>query len=176
MVAMRFHPEDSSDTQIQPRFNVLLTQDRVREAEHWTQQLPRLMQPLGVRAYVARTGREALDLVEQHPIHAALVDIATPPEINAEPNGLWLLKILTHRSQRPPIVVINHRYAQRRAERLLNEALRLGAFTVINRPSDVEPLLHIIRRLLEREYQNTWPPPEVLPPEVSPPEAPNSES
>ena len=67
MVAVRPHTN--------ARFNVLLTQDRARESEHWTLQLPRLMQPLGVHAFLARTGREALELFEHHPIHVALIDI-----------------------------------------------------------------------------------------------------
>lgn len=149
------------------RFNVLLTRDRDREPEHWTSQLPRLMQPLGVHAYLAHTGREALDLFEHHTIHAALIDIATPPTSGGEPDGLWLLQVLTRKPNRPPIVVVNHRYAQRRAERLLNEALRLGAFSVINRPQHVDPLLTVIARLIAREYNNNWPPPEVSDPEVS---------
>jgi len=150
------------------RFNVLLTRDRDREAEHWTSQLPRLMQPLGVRAFLAHTGREALDLFEHHPIHAALIDIATPPQVNAQPDGLWLLQILTRKPNRPPIVIVNHTYAERRAERLLNEALRLGAFSVINRPQHVEHLLTVIARLVAREYNNYWPPETPETPEASP--------
>lgn len=159
MVATRSHHDAPGR---EPRFNVLLTRDRDREAEHWTSQLPRLMQPLGVHAFVAHTGREALDLIGSHTIHAALIDIATPPQTGGQPDGLWLLQVLTRRPNRPPIVVVNHRYAQRRAERLLNEALRLGAFTVINQPQ-VEPVLRIIARLVQREYQNAWPPPAADP-------------
>ncbi|MCC6680175.1 MAG: response regulator [Phycisphaeraceae bacterium] len=158
MVAMRHQPE--ADPLPAGRFNVLLTRDRDREQEHWTAQLPRLMQPLGVRAFTAYTGRQALDLVEQHTIHAALIDIATPPTPGSHGDGLWLLQMLVRRPSRPPVVVVNHRYAMRRAERLLNEALRLGAFSVINRPQHLDTLLTVIARLVQREYQNTWPPPE----------------
>ncbi len=170
------------------RFNVLLTEDRQHSAGHWTRQLPRLLQPQGVRAYVARTGQEAVAMVNDLQIHAALIDLATPQNDETatpgspapgsvpgsapgapglagsgsgavgEAGGLWVLEVLKRLPTRPPIVVVNSRAIARiQAQRFLNEALRLGAFSVINRPSDLEVMLDVIRRLIDRQYEGTWP-------------------
>lgn len=84
--------------------------------------------------------------------------------------GLWLLQVLQRRVQRPPVIVINSRATQKQAVRLLNEALRLGAFSVVNRPADPRPLLAVTQRLLDRHHQGQWPTPAPgSNPESSPP-------
>lgn len=144
----------------QGRFNILLTEDRDRPVEHWTRQFPRLMQPLGVEAHLAATGRQALDLAQSITFHAAFVDLATPRDHQHQPRGdggLWLLQTLQRAERRPAVVVVNSRATQQQAVRLLNEALRLGAFSVVNRPADLQPLLAVIQRLLNRHHQGQWP-------------------
>lgn len=145
-----------------PRLNLLLTEQRSEGPEHWSRQLPRLLRTQGVQPYLVRTGREAFDLAERVPIHAALIDLATPlgeePTTSDASGGLSLLELLRRRPERPPAVVINTRaYSQRQLQRLLNEALRRGAFSVINRPADLEALLAAIQRVIDRRYQGHWP-------------------
>lgn len=162
----------TNDPQSASRFNVLLTQDRQHSAGHWTRQLPRLLEPQGVNAYLARSGREAVDMVNDLEIHAALIDLATPQNTPTDPasvttgsnsgggeaQGLWVLEVIRRLPNRPPVVVINSRaIAPKQAQRFLNDALRLGAFSVINRPSDIEDMLAIIRRLIDRQYEGAWP-------------------
>jgi len=149
------------------RFNVLLTEDRVDASGHWTSQLSRLLEPQGVRSYVVRSGDEAVSVVQREVIHAALVDLSTPRSVcgpggprvaGQDPEGFWLLEMFRRHKRRVPIVVINSRIVgQRHAQRLLEQALRLGAFSVVNRPVQIESLLQVIRRLVEREYQGNWP-------------------
>jgi CheY-like chemotaxis protein len=174
-----------------------LTEDREHSAGHWTRQLPRLLEPQGVRSFVARSGREAVDMVNDLEIHAALIDLATPqdapwnppdPRDPADPRdprsprseasdpsgiappasglsgalgdaqGLWVLEVIRRLPQRPPVVVVNSRaIARNQAQRCLNQALRLGAFSVVNRPSDIEDMLNVIRRLIDRQYEGAWP-------------------
>ncbi|GAB4195619.1 MAG: hypothetical protein Kow00105_09860 [Phycisphaeraceae bacterium] len=161
------------DEQSASRFNVLLTEDREHSPGHWTRQLPRLLQPQGVRSYVARSGRQALGLMSQVNIHAALIDLATPqddPQSQPGPRlgfmaqmrtgdeGLWVLEMLRRQPNRPPVVVVNSRaIAPGQAQRYLNQALRLGAFTIVNRPNDLEDMLNVIKRLIDRQYEGTWP-------------------
>ncbi|MFP4145112.1 MAG: response regulator [Phycisphaeraceae bacterium] len=153
-------------TRSRARFNVLLTEDRERAVEHWTRQLPRLLEPHGVQAFVARSGREALDLASEQEMHAALIDVLTPPDparsaSQRGPGGLWLLEVLRRMPQRPPAVLVaSQQLTPNQVQRLLNQALRLGAFSVVDRPMELENLLAIIRRLLDRRYAGNWPGPD----------------
>ena len=182
------------------RFNILLTEDRPHTGEqHWTDLLPRLLQPHGVEAYVASTGRDAIRLAEQRPIHAAVIDLgtplgealdpmprrlstphgSTPPDSapagstrirstqsdpkksrssQAGPAGLWLLELFRRIPNQPPVVLLRKpAYSRSQAERILRDALRLGVFSVMNKPVELEQLLAVFQRLVDRRYSGTWP-------------------
>ncbi|XAL98451.1 hypothetical protein OT109_12780 [Phycisphaeraceae bacterium D3-23] len=160
-----------------PRFRLLLTEDRAHAEEHWTRQLPAVLRPMGIDALIASTGQQALDLIQNDPIHAAVIDLATPKSASESNNagtadacsggggGLWLMQVIQRLPQKPPVVVVNSRsYSQRQVQRLLNQALALGAFSVINRPVKLDQLLATFQRLLERAYNNSWPEEKDRPP------------
>ncbi len=152
----------SNPANVGARFNVLLTEDREHALEHWTRQLPRLMKPLGIHAHIACSASEALELHTKIHFHAAVIDLATPtgssgPCAQAPNGGLSLLKVLRRADPQPPVIVVNSRATQRQAVKLLNEALRLGAFSVVNPPVGIEKLLTTIHRLVDRHYAGTWP-------------------
>ena len=155
---------DVQTSQRETRLQVLFTEDRPHAPEHWTTQLPRLLEPMGVAAHKARTGHEAIRLAERVRFHAAVIDLGTPlgaPGGRASPNGaagLWLLELFRRLPDRPPIVAVRGpQFSQGRAERLLGEALRLGVFSVVSKPVNVEQMLVVFRRLLDRKYQGCWP-------------------
>ncbi|MEM9414346.1 MAG: hypothetical protein AAGA29_02560 [Planctomycetota bacterium] len=162
-------PSDPNGPTGRARFRLLLTEDRAHAEEHWTRQLPAVLRPMGIDALIASTGQQALDLIQNDPIHAAVIDLATPksPADAGKPNadttpgaggGLWLMQVIQRLPQKPPVVVVNSRsYSQRQVQRLLNQALELGAFSVINRPVKLDALLNTFQRLVERAYNNTWP-------------------
>ena len=154
------------------RLNVLLTEDRPRAPEHWIRQLPRLLAPQGVTAYVARSGQEAIALAERVVIHAAIIDMATPvavgdgrpPRVSCGagrpgfPAGMWLVELFRRLPQRPPVIVVRGvAYSQKQVDRLLKEAMRLGVFSVVNAPADLEQILAVFRRLIDRQYRGHWP-------------------
>jgi CheY-like chemotaxis protein len=158
MVEVRLHSDGSAPA----RFNVLLTQDRAYPDEHWTSVLPRLLQPQGIVAYIARSGREAMDLAGHLEIHAAVIDLARPLDEAAEKAaaqeaGLRLLELFHRLPNRPPMVVVHRPAYNREADRLLREALRLGAFSVLHKPVELEQVLAVFRRLLDRQYHGNWP-------------------
>ncbi|MDP6153730.1 MAG: response regulator [Phycisphaeraceae bacterium] len=172
MSVLQLHPSS------QNRFNVLLTEDRPHADEHWIRQLIRLLEPQGVVTHLARTGQEAVSLTQTVAFHAAVVDLGTPVGAHAgrhgsekgrfvapqpaagTPGGLWLLEVLRHVPAKPPVVLLGAPPASRRqAQDLLRQALRLGAFSVMRKPVDVERVLGVIRKLVDRQYSGNWPQP-----------------
>lgn len=149
------------------RFNLLLTQDRSHAGEHWTIQLPRLLRPHQVRAYIARSADEALAVAEQVQVHAALIDLGTPPGNRrsapranrpGQVEGLWLIELFRRLPHCPPMVVIqNSAHERRMLDRAMHDALRLGAFSVLRKPVEMEQILSVLSRLIERNYKGHWP-------------------
>ncbi len=147
------------------RFNVLLTEDQPHSPGHWSVQLPRLLEPQGVTAFRARTGREAIALASRHPIHAAVIDLNTPMGESSTSSGgtsgdagMWIIELFQRLPARPPVVVVHNRaYSQREVARLMGEALRLGVFSVLPKPFELEQLLGVFQRLVERQYRGSWP-------------------
>ncbi len=147
------------------RFRVLLTQDRPYAAEHWTSQLPRLLEPQGVVAYVARSGREAIDLAEKWELHAAVIDLGTPFQSDTPANPptatvseLWLTDLFRRLPNRPPVVLVHGAdYSHRKLDRVMHQALRLEVFSVLAKPVELETMLTVFQRLLHRVYDNKWP-------------------
>lgn len=153
MLNVRIQPGDS-------RLNVLLTEDRPHAPEHWSRQIGRLLEPMGITAHLAPTAREAIDVADRHTIHAAVIDLGTPlgDDGAKSQGGLWLVELFRRMPGKPPVVLINSpTYSQRQADRLLREALSLGAFSVMNKPIDLEQLLGVFRRLVDRQYKGSWP-------------------
>ena len=166
MIHARRHPAPPEPTSCSGpfgrRFNVLLTEDRDHADEHWTRQMPRLLEPLGIHAHIAATGADALAAAEQTPFHCAVIDLATPTGKPGQPPaapGLWLLEVLRRLDATPPTIVVNAAAAPGQSQRLLNQALRLGAFAVVNRPVQLNTLLLAVQRIIEKHHNNQWPHP-----------------
>ncbi len=62
------------------RLNLLLTHEEHKPfaGQAWYQTLTQLLAPMGVRTFEATSGQQAVDLIEQHPIHLAVVDTRLP--------------------------------------------------------------------------------------------------
>ncbi|MBI1369712.1 MAG: hypothetical protein GC162_13785 [Planctomycetes bacterium] len=132
------------------RLNVLMS---VSE-QNWATQLPRLLAPQGVRSIVVSDPNEAAVLIERQPIHAAVIDAGQP----RDPGGLKLLRVIQRLRPTPPAVLVRGRIFDRRTDnRLLSDALKLDAFSVLDQPVELEQVLDVLRRLLERHYGGQWP-------------------
>lgn len=166
MVAARFHPDASHQTApAGGRLNLLLSHAGWEE-DSWADRLPCLLQPMGVCALRAGTGREASEVIRSQPIHIAVVDLGLPLErcpaaaAPAEECGPRLLQLLSRLNPIPPTVVIKRARTRRDDRREITDALRAGAFAVIDRPrgpADLELLLEVLRRCLRRHYDGRWP-------------------
>lgn len=143
------------------RLNLLLSHAGW-EPECWADRLPRLLEPMGVQSLRAHTGTEATAVIREYPIHIAVVDLGLPLDSGrtGEESGERVLHLLSRSPDPPPVVVVKRGRTHRDASRELAEALRVGAFAVIDRPrhaGDLELLLEVLRRCLHRHYHGRWP-------------------
>src|SRR5829696_9656603 len=88
----------ASDTN---RFTVLLA----NEQEGWHQTVRQLLEPQGVQTVAARSGREALELIEKTPVHVAVLDAQMP-----QLGGMQVIRIMreARRADAPPAILLSN--------------------------------------------------------------------
>src|SRR5436305_7095508 len=111
-------------TQQHNRFTVLLA----NEQEGWHQTVRGLLEPQGVQTVTARSGREALSLLESQPIHVAVLDQQMP-----QLGGLQIVKLMREMHKAPPTILV----AGELNSHLLREALGMQVFSVLSKPVDL---------------------------------------
>jgi len=158
------HPDpDQPGSDSTPRLNLLLSYGGWREGSA-VDQLPHLLTPLGIHSMRVYSGEEAAELISTTAIHIAVVDLAIPLHKPRErdapppPSGPRVLQLLRRLEEPPPTVVVRPpQPAARESARTLSDALRQGAFAVLDRPLAIETLLEVMRRVLRRHYADHWP-------------------
>ncbi len=145
------------------RLNLLLAYGGWRE-DSFADQLPPLLEPLGVHCIRSRTAREARDIIGHNRVHIAVIDLSTPADDSAiaqehgESLGSRVLHLLRAMNPVPPMVVVRPpQISARESARGLGEALREGAFSVLERPVPIEFMLETLRRVIQRHYAGHWP-------------------
>jgi two-component system response regulator YesN len=128
----------------QSRFTVLLA----NEQEGWHQTVRQLLEPQGVQMLSARSGREALSLIESRPIHVAVLDAQMP-----QLGGMQVVRRLRDLPNPPPAILV----ANDLTSHLLREALSMHVFSVLSKPVDFNVLLDALARVLKRHYESRWP-------------------
>ena len=126
------------------RLTVLLA----NEQENWHQTVRGLLEPQGVHTISARSGREALHLIESQPIHVAVLDQQMP-----QLGGLQVIKLMRELQNAPPAILL----ANQLTNHLLHEALGMHVFTVLTKPVDFNVLLDALARVLKRYHESKWP-------------------
>jgi DNA-binding NtrC family response regulator len=126
------------------RFTVLLA----NEQENWHRTVRGLLEPQGVETLVARSGREALEMIERRPIHVAVLD-QTMPQLG----GLQVVKLMRELRNAPPAILL----ANQLTTNLLHEALAMHIFSVLSKPVDFNLLLDALARVMKRHYEGRWP-------------------
>jgi CheY-like chemotaxis protein len=143
------HPSRSGGPGGNSRFTVLLANDQ----EVWHDNVRRLLEPQGVVTVSAKSGREALDLIESRSIHVAVLDAQMP-----QLGGLQVVRMLRelHKAEpqkAPPAILLAHDLTSH----LLREALMMHVFSVLSKPVDLNVLLDALARVMRRHYESRWP-------------------
>jgi CheY-like chemotaxis protein len=126
------------------RLTVLLA----NEQEGWHQTVRTLLEPQGVQTLSARSGREALQLIESTPVHVAVLDAQMP-----QLGGMQVIRMMREMRQAPPAILLAHDLTSH----LLREALGMHVFSVLSKPVDLNVLLDTLARVLRRHYESRWP-------------------
>lgn len=156
---VRIDQTRSRQTPPASRLNLLLSYGDRPEGSV-IEQLPRLLSPMGIYSIRVTTGEGAAKAICDYPIHIAVVDLMIPlvPDAPARPGGARILQLLRRLKQPPPTVVVRPRQPiTRDSTRELADALREGAFAVLDRPVKLETMLEVMRRILCRHYADEWP-------------------
>ena len=156
-------PHISTNTDVtkhEKRLNLLLTCGSWRQ-DSPVLQLPQVLGRFGIRSLTARSGEEAVHMIEKRDIHIAIVDLSIPLSIDSvdkHPGGERVLQLLRRLNPQPPTIVMRPRQATARENaRSLARSLQEGAFTVVDRPAVLETLLDALQRVLRRHYADRWP-------------------
>jgi two-component system response regulator YesN len=126
------------------RFTVLLA----NETEGWHQTVRQLLEPQGVQTLSARSGREALNLIESRPIHVAVLDHQMQGL-----GGLQVIRLMRDMHQAPATILLAHELTTH----LLHEAIGMHVFSVLSKPVDFNVLLDTLARVMRRHYEGKWP-------------------
>lgn len=142
------------------RLSLMLTYGGWRDGD-FAEQLPALLGPLGIDCHRCRSGVEATEFLRRASVHIAIVDLSIPMELGPDrhtPAGPRVLQLLRRLDQPPPTVVVRPPQPNNRdSARGLSEALRDGAFAVIDGPVRLESMLETLRRVVRRHYRDHWP-------------------
>jgi len=112
------------------------------EAEWWLPALDRIIGPSLLRPVRVNSDRELLDVVSSGQAQAAVLD----DEAQWAVDVLRLLRMIRRLDKALPVVVVTSRTDRR----LLQDALRLAAFSVVVKPLALEELLRQIQRMMAR--------------------------
>jgi len=126
------------------RLTVLLA----NEQEGWHQTVRQLLEPQGVLTVSAQSGREALEIIRDRPVHVAVLDQQMP-----QLGGLQVVRLMREMPSSPPAILL----AGQLTTQLLHEALSMHVFTVLRKPVDLNVLLDSLARVLRRHYESKWP-------------------
>lgn len=126
-------------TSAESRYSIVIADDSPQCRED----LCALLEPEGYRLYLASSGEEALDLLEQVAVHLLLCDMNM-----RRLTGLETAKLARQRHQRLPCILVT----AQADEGLLRKALEVRVYSVLNKPVSRAELLYTTSRALAWAY------------------------
>jgi len=126
-----------------PVRQVLVSHPGARPEGDWIAGLTRYLEEHEVAVQRAYTGRQAVELVDGGRVDAVVLSGDRPPM-----EGLSVLRIIrTIRADLPCVMVLTEV-----STRSLQQALELGAYSVVRQPVDVLRLQRVMVRLFRRRF------------------------
>jgi len=120
-------------------YSILITDDDLGCRET----LRDIVEPEGFHTLLACSGEEALDIIREEPIHLVLLDMHLP-----RMTGLETLQLLHQINALLPCILVT----ADASERLMRDAFRARAYSVIPKPVSKNVLLYTMVRALMRVY------------------------
>ena len=112
----------------------------------WPEAVRYIFRPRGVNLLVADSAAEFVNVIQKRRIHTTIVDMDSE-----ESDGLATIKIIRIDYPLMPCILL----ASIAGEVLLEEALRLGVFSVIDKPVDMGVLREQLNRLFIKRYNSS---------------------
>jgi len=141
-LAQYLHSQENVITQFAKLDEVNVLASRADWA--WPEALRRVFEPRGVNLLIAGSAGEFVDIIRQKRIKTTIVD--TKPDAG----GLVTVRIIRMDYPLIPCILLT----SQAGSTVLGEALRLGVFSVIDKPVDMEILRQQLNRLFIKRYNS----------------------
>lgn len=125
-------------TSCQP-YSILITDDDPAARES----LRDIFEPRGYRTFLAESGEEAIDIVQGHEVHIALMDFHLP-----KLTGLETIAIVRQIKGAIPTILISGE----RDESLVRRALSEQTYCVLSKPVSQHVVIYVVTKALEKYY------------------------
>ncbi len=139
---------ESTSSASAARFTVLLASENDPWHQNVHQTVRGLLEPQGVVTLSARTGREALAVMERQTVHVAVLDMRMP-----QLGGLQVVRLMRELPHAPASILL----ADDPSGQLLRDALAMQVFSVLAKPVDYAQLLDALARVMRRFHNSQWP-------------------
>jgi len=120
-------------------YSILVTDDDPASRETFRE----IFEPVGFKTFLAESGEEAIEIVNRHDVHIALMDMHLP-----KLSGLETMAIVRQIKGMLPMILIS----ADQDEGLMRRALSAQAYSVLSKPVSQSMVIYIVRRALEKFY------------------------
>ena len=120
-------------------YSILVTDDDPASRETFRE----IFEPVGFRTFLAGSGEEAIEIVNSHDVHLALMDMHLP-----KLSGLETMAIVRQIKGMLPMILIS----ADQDERLMRRALSAQAYSVLSKPVSRHLVIYVVQRALEKFY------------------------
>jgi CheY-like chemotaxis protein len=111
----------------------------------WPEALRHILRPRGVNLLVADSPDEFVHIIGHRRIHTTIVDMDSERS-----NGLATIRIIRMDSPLLPCILLT----SRSSETILERALQLDVFGVLDKPVDMHLLRQVLHRLFVKKYNS----------------------